>query len=190
MTRCHTTNQHQHPPTTPTTSTIARLDIYDVSFLPTPPNPILISSPLPLSPPKYLIKAPPTRVPLIEREERLPRRHHVTSCSSILPPFRIPYVRSNPSSHRITDETPPSFGRLLFLQQRYSSYHDPATTSGSRRNSFLRFKVDQPILVKPLCSDPSLLLTWTCFLASRMVLLHLRLERSDTCTKCSDGLRD
>ena len=144
----------------------------------------------PSLPTQILDKSPPTRVLLIEREERLPRRHHVTSCSSILSPFRIPYVRSNPPSHRITDETPPSFGRLLFLQQRYSSYHDPATTSGSRRNSFLRFKVDQPLLVKPLCSDPSLLLTWTCFLASRMVLLHLRLERSDTCTKCSDGLRD
>jgi len=122
--------------------------------------------------------------------KRLPRRHHVASCSSIRPPCRIPYFRSDPSSHRITLETLPRFCRLLFLHQRYSPCPEPATASASQTSPFVCSEVDEPLLVKPRGFDPSSLLAWIVFRPSRLVLLRLRPGRSYTRSKRCDRFRD
>ena len=149
--------------------------------------PEITPSSTPRAPTTSVIKP---RDPRLHSFKRLPRRHHVPSCSSIWSPFRIPYFRSDPFSDRITHETLPRFCRLLFLHQRYSPCTDPATTSASQTSPFIRFEVDEPLLVKPRGFDPSSLLAWIVFLPSRLVLLHLRAERSYTRSKRCDRFRD
>ena len=103
-------------------------------------------------------------------------------------PFRIPCFRSDPPSHRSTHEHCPHFSRFLFLHQRYSPGPDPATARASQTSPFVCF--DEPLLVEPCGFDPSSLLAWIVFPASRLVLPRLRLERLYTHPKCCDCFCD